>query len=260
MLLRRIDADRVIAFSQPCHAWLAGELARAWGGGGFTVPQPRGAVLCGTALHDIGWLEWETAPVFDETTGLPLQFFGVPAEQHTQLWRRGIEHARIYGLLPALLVSRHGDAIYERTFDPATARPEAAAAVRAFREEQAAFQRAAIARLAADPATADAVTDRSLGFSKDFIAAVDTMSLHLCWGIKEPVTIHDVPDAPRGSLALAQRADGMIAVDPWPFVGDSLDLMIEGRRLDGASADQDALDAALGEAPPARVSLTLRPG
>lgn len=261
MLLRRVAVDSVVAISQPHHAWLAGELARAWGGGGFTVPQPREAIVCAAAIHDIGWLEWEQAPQLDAKTGLPLQFWGVPAEQHTKLWRRGVEHAAMFGALPALLVSRHGDSIYERTFDMATAKPEAAAAVRGFLAEQADLQQRVIRRLAANRAVAEAVTDAHLAFTKRFIVAVDTMSLNLCWGITDPVTIKDVPSSAEATtaLTLTAAADDEITVDPWPFARDDFVVAPEGRRLAGTFRDQAELDKALQEAPLAYPTMILRP-
>ena len=39
MLLRKDGLD-VIAIPQPSHAWLSGQLARAWGNDQFAVPLP----------------------------------------------------------------------------------------------------------------------------------------------------------------------------------------------------------------------------
>lgn len=260
MLLRPDGRDH-IAISQPHHAWISGELARAWGGRGFAVPHPREAVVCAAAIHDIGWLEWERVPRLDPVTGLPLQFPGVRAEEHTKLWRRGVEQAAVFGMLPALIVSRHGDSIYERFFDPVKAGPAGAAAVRDFMEGQATFQKAVIAHLARDSATAEAVGDAQLAFTKRFIVAVDLLSLHLCWGIERTVTIGDVPRSLETStdLTLTARTDHEILVAPWPFDRDSVGISIEGRRLEGAFQDQADLDRALHGASPAYLSMILRP-
>ena len=35
------DGDDLIAVGQPAHAWVSGQLARAWGNGRFGTPEPR---------------------------------------------------------------------------------------------------------------------------------------------------------------------------------------------------------------------------
>jgi Protein of unknown function (DUF3891) len=49
----------VLAISQPAHAWISGQLLRAWA-------EPLGEpLLLAGEQHDIGWLDWEAAPTFD---------------------------------------------------------------------------------------------------------------------------------------------------------------------------------------------------
>lgn len=241
MLLRQTP-EGVLAITQPRHAWLAGELARAWGAPGFAVPEPRDVLLCAIALHDIGWLDWDCAPRFDPRTGYPLPFADVPATIHTALWSRGVEMASLYGDLPALHISRHGIAIYERTFDAATARPQQAAAVKAFRQAQTTLQERLADRIATDPALAPWLTAAHLDMTKRFIVAIDTMSLNLCWGISDVVTLDDVPTSAGATrMALSRRSDREIAVSPWPFVGETVTVHIEGKRI-RAARDQHDLD------------------
>jgi hypothetical protein len=110
-MLLRLMPEGVLAISQPAHALLAGELARSWGGDDFAVPGPSDKVIAAASLHDLGWTEWEMAPMFNPRTGFPLEFQDVPAEIHTELWSRGVRHAESYGRWIALLISRHGDAV-----------------------------------------------------------------------------------------------------------------------------------------------------
>jgi hypothetical protein len=69
MLLRK-DGPGVIAIPQPSHAWLSGQMARAWGNAHFTAPAPHEEVCLSAKQHDIGWLASEIAPAFDAGTGL----------------------------------------------------------------------------------------------------------------------------------------------------------------------------------------------
>lgn len=135
MLLRK-DGPDVIAIPQPSHAWLSGQLARAWGNDRFAAPVPNDAVCLTAELHDIGWLAWEEAPELEAGTGLPMPFSKVPPQTHIGLWREGVCRARAFGRYPALLVSLHADTIYARHFDAAKVSSEDAEAVRIFLDDQ----------------------------------------------------------------------------------------------------------------------------
>ena len=148
-------------------------MAGAWGNARFAAPEPRQEIGLAAGLHDIGWLDWERAPQFDPQTGWPRVFADVPAEQHTKLWQRGVEHVATISRYAAILVSMHGDTIYDKTFEPATARPEAAEAVRRFRAEGAAFQQQAVATLRGDPILSRYVSEAQLAYAKKLVAALE---------------------------------------------------------------------------------------
>ena len=150
MLLRKDGLD-VIAIPQPSHAWLSGQLARAWGNQSFAAPVPREELCLAAELHDIGWLSWEEAPLLDAGTGLPQEFFKVPPKSHIALWREGVRRAATFGRYCALLVSLHADTIYGRYFDFGKAAREDAEAVRAFLDEQHRLQARVAASLRASP-------------------------------------------------------------------------------------------------------------
>ena len=61
MLLRK-ENPGVIAIPQLGHAWISGQLARAWGNEKFAAPAPREVVCLAAEQHDIGWMDWETSP------------------------------------------------------------------------------------------------------------------------------------------------------------------------------------------------------
>ena len=258
MLLRH-EPDRTIAITQPRHAWLAGELARAWGGADFFVPEPRDDLICATSLHDIGWLDWERAPQLDPKTGLPKTFDKIEAVVHTKLWQTGVDLAGVYGPLPALHVSRHGVAIYDRTFDRDTARPNQVEAVDGFVARQEAFQAAEIARLKRNPQMAPWLTSQHLELTRAFILAVDTLSLQLCWGGQDTAFVQGVPCREAlVDLELKRLSSSRISVHPWPFVGDQLTVVIEGRLIEPAY-DQVALLAMLQDAETIFRRITLVP-
>ena len=57
MTLLRKDDREVIAIPQPSHAWLSGQMARAWGNRHFAAPMPYDEVCLAAGQHDIGcWI------------------------------------------------------------------------------------------------------------------------------------------------------------------------------------------------------------
>jgi hypothetical protein len=54
-MLLRSDGPTVIAIPQPSHAWLSGEIARAWGNAHFAALVLNYEVYLAAEQHDIGW-------------------------------------------------------------------------------------------------------------------------------------------------------------------------------------------------------------
>jgi Protein of unknown function (DUF3891) len=257
MMLLRKDGLDVIAILQPCHAWLSGQMARAWGNRHFAAPTPYDEVCLAAEQHDIGWLDWEMAPALDVETGLPQEFFKVPAKAHVALWREGVRRARVFGCYPALLVSLHADTIYAQHFNPSKAAAETAEAVRAFLDEQHRFQALMVASMRADPKLAERASPETIEHNRLLIAALDRMSLEICWGVKKEIKIPNVPTVGAGTTeARMQPGDGLV-LDPWPFREASIAVRAEGKRLRGRFATEADLRRALDEAEPVLVTAVL---
>lgn len=76
-----------LAITQPAHAWISGQLLRALAD---PLAEP---LLLAAEQHDLGWLDWETAPSFDPQTGRPRLFRSVGAAMHAPMWAKGVERA-----------------------------------------------------------------------------------------------------------------------------------------------------------------------
>ena len=48
---------------QPAHAWVSGQLARAWGNAAFPAPAPREPFCLAAEQHDVGWADADLAPL-----------------------------------------------------------------------------------------------------------------------------------------------------------------------------------------------------
>ena len=241
------------------HAWLSGQMARAWGNEHFAAPMPYDEVCLAAEQHDIGWLDWEMRPALDAGTGLPQEFFRVPSKLHIALWREGVRRARVFGCYPALLVSLHADTIYAQYFNFNKESVENAEAVRAFLDEQHRFQARMAASLRADPKIAEQASPETIEHNRLLIAALDRMLLEICWGVKKEIKIPNVPTVRAETTELRmQPPDGEgLALDPWPFRTASVAVRAEGKRLCGRFATEADLHRALDEAEPVLVTAVL---
>jgi uncharacterized protein DUF3891 len=231
-VLLREEGDDVICIGQASHAWVSGQLARAW-----ADVEPREEVCLAAEQHDVGMAQWDLAPALNPETGRPQSFMQMPLQVHLALWTAAPQRLFTQSRYAALLVSMHGTALYEmRDLDRMS--DEEADAVRAY----VAAQRALQGRLA----TEVGASDEELRRNQRLIWTWDWLSLALCldWA---PASLDD----------LTLHEDGVL--DPWPFAHDEVEVRCEGRRLAGRYDDEAALHAALAKAPHVELRFALSP-
>ena len=205
----REDADGTICIPQTSHAWVSGQLARAWA----DVGEPREDVILAALQHDIGWAEWDLAPESDPDAGpptpptLPRSFMKMPTAARMEIWRPAARRVQAQSLYAALLVSLHGTTLHAGLEE-----------AQDFLAEQRALQEAWIAELGADRDEVE--RHRAL------IMLWDKLSLALClrWDPYET-----------DGLTLERVEDETFTLRPWPFADEApVALRCQGRRLDGA--------------------------
>ena len=265
MLVRRDG----LVIGQPAHAWVSGQLARAWGNGAFPPPRPREPFCLAAEQHDVGWADADLAPSAGPD-GRPLSFMEQPRAVHLAIWRGAARRLLAQSRYAALLVSLHGTSLYER-IDVAAAAPDVAAAIRGYLAAERALQTELAAGL--DPAEVDR--------NRRLLLALDRLSLMLCHD--RATTLEDVPaahgaatirvepaggDGP-GPAGPADRDDRAVpagvpaarfVLDPWPFAAAALVVGCEGRRLEGSFGGDEELRAALAAAPWVPLRWELSPG
>ena len=214
-MLLRPDGDDTIAIGQPAHAWLSGQLARAWS------PTQREEVILAAEQHDIGMAAWDAEPKLNPETGLPRSFMQLELDDHLECWSRAARLVLPQSRYAALLVSMHGTALYERRRNLDDVR------VRAFVDGQRELQE----RLARGFDPDEVRRDQRL------IWTWDSLSLGLLLGW-QPFTLDHVGIEVR---------DGTL--DPWPFLQPRVSVRCEGRRLAGRYDQEAAMRAALEAAP-----------
>ena len=220
-MLFRNEASGVLAISQPAHAWISGQLLRAWD---ERLGEP---LLLAAEQHDIGWLDWETAPSFDAETGRPHLFRAIGAAEHAPMWTRGVLRAyAAWGAHVALLVSLHGGVIYGRYTDRHRISAVDAAAAQNYLVTQGPIEAAWARALKLD----DDEVDRQ----RSLVAFADALSLALCGDLKTPLQLEA---RRRSGERTSMQLEGIFGrafefvLDPWPFAGDHLVLEGEARRL-----------------------------
>ncbi|MUL34919.1 DUF3891 family protein [Gloeocapsopsis dulcis] len=243
-MLHRQESARLVVITQPTHSWIAGCIARVWGEQ-FGFFAPREEVCLAAEQHDIGWVVWENAPTLNFKTGYPHNFTELPTEIHTQIWTGAKQLALPFGRYATLLVSLHGTGLFER-FRNWQESPESSRLVKAYLEQEYAFQEQLIANLKSDSHYASYATPEIIDRNRSLVATWDMLSLTLCMGLREERQFHQVPTASGEiTLTLTPADNDIIKVSPWVFEQKEVTLVYEGRLLQEKFADETAMRRAL---------------
>jgi uncharacterized protein DUF3891 len=265
VVLRHDDAG-VLAIGQASHAWVSGQLARAWGNERFGAVQPLDEVALGAEQHDVGMARWDLEPARHPQTGLPSSFMDMGAHVNAALWSAGPQRLVTQSRYAALLAIRHGRRLYEH-FDLEAATPADAKAVTAFLDHAAELERSLLDALRGDPVTAPHTTPERVARNSQLVWTWDLISLALLldWA---PLTLEAVPtadgagvDVAVGTVSARGGRDLVASLDPWPFAAASqVRVHCEGRRLTGGFPDDAALARGLAQASWETLEFTLVPG
>jgi hypothetical protein len=257
MVLRR-DGAGVLAVGQASHAWLCGQMARAWGNARFGAVEPLDEVALGAEQHDVGMARWDLDPVRNPDTGLPQSFIEMGPAVNAGLWTSGPARLVTQSRYAALLAIMHGRRLYER-HDLSAAPPADATAITTFLVHAGQLESSLLASLRADPATAAHAAPEVVARNSDLVWLWDTISLGLLldWA---PLVLSSVPVAGGGGVDVTMtvldtgtgRPDAevpAVTLDPWPFAVPIVPLHCDGRRLERGFDSDAALSEGLARAP-----------
>jgi hypothetical protein len=250
-MLYRQDEQGRIAITQPMHAWVSGQLARAWGNERFGDVAPLEEVCLGAEQHDVGHTAWEQAPTLNPQTGLPYSFLEMPRQLHVQLWSQAARRVLPQGRYAALLVSLHGTRLY-RHYDATNDLPENARTVQHYLELERAFQEELLASLRSDQHYAPYATEEVVARNQQLVGIWDALSLAICFGRTSPQSWELVPTATgTTTLTLTARDDNpnTLFLKPWPFHHQPVTLVYEGRYLTETFSDETMMREALKRTP-----------
>ena len=258
-MLVRHDSRGAVVIGQPSHAWISGQLARAWGNERFGAVEPFEEVCLAAEQHDIGMAMWDLEPIRNQESGLPASFLQMAIPDHIELWTLAPRRLLRQSRYAALLVSLHGTRLYaSRDLSPLP--PPERSLVLEFLDGQRRLQHDLLETLRADPRTAVSAAEPVVARNSGLIATWDTLSLALCLDYA-PYTVKGVPaDGGPVELALYETdSPWRLSLEPWPFRADSLVVRCEGQRLDGTYTDDAAMSDALARAPWETLEFELAP-
>jgi hypothetical protein len=246
-MLHRPSPAGTIAVGQPAHAWLSGQIARAW-----AEPfAPREEVCLAAEQHDIAWTAWERSPERDPETGLPYTFSALPRLRRLELWSGAAALLLPQSRYAALLVSLHGTLLVER-FPPA-GDDDVRRALADYLERERDFQARVLDSLRGDPRYGPHTTPEAVERNRELIFAWDGLSL---------AVVHGVTGEKSAAGHVLTAIDGdsaRLAVSPWPFRDAQVTLVCDGRLLTETYADERELRRGLARAPWVTVETTLEP-
>lgn len=235
-MLLHMDGNGVVCIGQAAHSWISGQLAREWGNDAFAVPEPLAELCLGAEQHDIGMAEWDRRPELDPATGFPVGFLDLPLSTHLALWTEAPEKILSQSPYAAVLVSKHGHALFSKRKPT----PE----IERYLAEQEALQADLLERIGADPEQAN--RNQQLVWALDHLALVGLIPDFA----PQENSVGDLP------LHVDLAGDRLVTVDPWPFGRDEITLRYPGRRLGERSATEPELHARLAAAPWVYVDVT----
>src|SRR5258708_24639817 len=111
-MLYREETQGRTAIAQTAHAWLSGQLARAWGNEHFGAVARWEEVCLRAEQHDVGHTAWEQAPTLNPQTSLPYSFLEMPRQLHVRLWPSAGRLLPPQARYAALLVSHPATELY----------------------------------------------------------------------------------------------------------------------------------------------------
>jgi hypothetical protein len=172
-MLIRDDGDTWTCIAQPAHAWVAGQLARAWAP---ALPDP---VVLAIEQHDLAWAELDRRPPLHAPARRAASFYEVDLDRRLALWAHVADRVVMADPYAAVLVSMHATNIHTRY---GRTHPEE------FLAAQRTDQDALIARL---PHASREQAERDA----DTCFRIDAISLQVCGSDADVVPIEDWPFA-----------------------------------------------------------------
>jgi hypothetical protein len=239
------------------HLALCEQFARAWGNDDFERPEPFEEFAYTVANHDRGWDEYDARPVLDAASGMPAGLGSGPVPGVVDTSKRSPDFNEARHAYCGLLSSMHSWGLYNDRYGVSEFRvldggksvpmpPGQEDTVNGLLEGEIARQQRLQAQLAEDPSTAAWVEEKNLFRNYKLLQFFDTLALYFNMrhaADRSEERFVNVPMSIDQDAAITVRPLGNdeYAVAPFPFAGDRLETLCDGRYFTALSTD-DAPD------------------
>lgn len=284
MLLTRQNAMLTL-LTQPDHAAVAGRMAEAWGNERFAAPIARDALLCAAAHHDDGWFELDGVPAFNEEARRPAHFTELPLTETVGPYGRGVDSVYRRDPHAGVLVSMHWSGFSTSRWGAGgTWASDDPLALEVVASQEARWT--SVSREVWANHGRRSEFDAHTWHAYEVLQVVDLLSLAFgLMGLEEPShgepqavertlscldqppgprTVATVPTGPAAAVAdlhLTVAEPGTLALVPWPFSTESIELVAPCRRIpDRTYASAREAATVVREAPFIDRRAVIRPG
>jgi len=232
------------------HATHCGQIARAWRAGPFGAAAVSSSLEYAAGYHDLGWTEIDKRPEID-SDGQPNNFTKIDEVRHTEFYSGAVRTIAETDPYAAYLVSLHASGLYSRRYGWTGLKPVDWTAIGPHgkallqRERQL---RNVLTRLI-EP---DQVEFESAWRNYMLLETFDFLSLLTCLSF-ESSGCGPVPslDGQWEHLSVKRLGTWKVALDPFPFAGDSLEIAVVSVHIDRPRFESaDDLRAAFAAAAP----------
>jgi hypothetical protein len=224
------------------HARACGQLAAAFGNADFAPLAPREPLLYLVAHHDEGWLSVDAGQSINPTTHLPYHLTHTPALQLIATGAASPNHNESEHPLAGILSSMHTYGLYHGRYGLSdkifidTIGTELRPQIETMLQGELTRQKRLKEALRADAATADWADEAFLFHAYKLLQFFDTLGLyvHLTqYDALTPTEFKNVPQALGRDVTITARpiGDSRIALDPYPFAHDEIEMVTFGRYL-----------------------------
>jgi hypothetical protein len=233
------------------HAAHCAKLSRAWRAGPYGVASVGPALEYAAGYHDLGWTEIDRQPEIDPD-GRPLNFTRIDEVRHTEFYSRAVRTIAKTDPYAAYLVSLHASGLYSRRYAWAGLKPVDWTSIgphgRTLLAGEQRFRTELFKSVTPELLEFEAVWRNYM-----LLETFDFLSLLTCFGV-DSQACGPVPtfEGQWEQLSVRRLSAWEVALTPFPFPGESLEVEVECMHLQPARFTTNELRAQVSSSRPER--------